>query len=133
MKTTSYKISKKLAEIGFEGDADYYYEKDKLEENDKWNITELQFEGTDNYYPAYDLETILDALPKERNLLTDFNHYLKIVFENFEKREKAFIGYWDEEFYHSDFLVEQEETESLADTAARLLILLHEKGIVDFK
>lgn len=124
MKTTSYEISKKLAEIGFEGDAINYY---RIGESDTvWHLLELQFEGIDNHYPAYDLETILEALRKVkwfncRITKSDVNFgYCEIY------RDK------NKELQERTFSVSNLNDESLADTAARLLILLHEKGIVKF-
>lgn len=116
MKTTSYEISKKLWEIGFRSK---YLTEPEYDFNNK--ITELSG-------PTYDLETILEALPKKIDVCD-----LKI--------------YWDwHGIYHFEYSWENYGTmgevlcdipitpqdESMADTAARVLIWLHEKGLVKF-
>jgi hypothetical protein len=77
--------------------------------------------------PAYDLETILEALPK--HIRDDFGEYELDLYINRNNWRIAYIG--DNGSLQDDRLT-KEENESLADTAARLLILLHEKGIVKF-
>jgi len=95
MKVTSYEISKQLAEAGFKGET---------------NTTKARLGTRD--YPAFHLETILEKLPKNYLLRSD----------------------WMECFLCGAFHVtRRQEDESLADTAARLLILLHEKGLIKFK
>jgi len=51
MKFTSYEISKKLAEAGFDGESEVW-------KHDPENFI------TGQKYWSYDLETILEALPK---------------------------------------------------------------------
>lgn len=121
MKTTSYEISEKLFKLGFEGDAVYYYEIGDPE--NLWHITELQLEGIDNHYSSYDLETILEALPE----WIDGDQELTV--------SKNYAGYFEAESIICsgiDAVCGKLENESLADCAARLLILLHEEGIVKF-
>lgn len=122
MKVTSFDLSKKLAEIGFEADYDYCY--DKVEEKFLWNksfeITCWEGHDLDNYYPAFDLETILTALPE--NLAEDDE--LKLTHR--------MISY---EYYsdgHALHYTVKEENESLVNMAARLLIILREKNLVKF-
>lgn len=111
MKTTNFEISKKLAEIGF---------KPNDEESKIWN-----YEGQVKWeYPAYDLETLIDALPKN----IGSNQQLRIWFG-----EDTFIGYQNWNGFVPELTIKQKENESLADTAGRLLIKLHETGIINFK
>jgi len=106
MKTTSFEISKKLAEIGFKAEAHH----------------KLHCFKDDFLYSYYDLETILEALPEEINLEGYCQELL--ITKNLLAYQRA-TGAWDFEQIRN-------ENESLADTAARLLILLHEEGIVNF-
>ena len=119
VKVTSYNVSKKLAEIGFKADP-FFYRQECNKEN-------FIIDATGVYDCAavrcYDLETILDALP---------NSYQ--IFSNFLLNAETFligksIIYQSEEY---NCWIKQENNESLADTAARLLILLVEKGIINF-
>ena len=61
MKTTSYEISKKLKEAGFEAEADYYFYGQQLRNS------AFPSHSTDAdrkvHVKSYDLETLLDALP----------------------------------------------------------------------
>ena len=136
MKTTSFEISKKLAEIGFEVNTRYYYNADakcisRGEDPDDYELTFI------NCYseiaerinvPAYDLETILEALPA--CLSNDFegvDGYLRIA--------KFQMSYKDDEGYY--VMVGNTELmeycyDSLTDAAARLLIKLIESGHIKF-
>lgn len=109
MKTTNYEISKKLAKIGFS--ANSHYRQNISDEDD--NILEE--------YDSYDLETILEALPnfiKERPLVLDVA-FGEIHYEGDSDNETLFI-------------TTTKENESLSDIAAKLLIKLHEQGLVKF-
>lgn len=103
MKVTSREVSQKLKEIGFRPN------------------------GVNSFFtdhPSYYLETILEALPKSST------HSIELVMGI-----SAGISYGRIIGRSSDVeseLILREENESLADTAARLLLLLHEKGIVKF-
>lgn len=136
MKTTSYEISKKLAEIGFFAFYDYFYwSASKYRDQDTLNL-DINYDDSKHredkiIYPAYDLETILETLPD--------NPY-KGTYKTERKffLEKEYIGY---QFYEgiSDqiecdktFYCHKEKDESLVDTAARLLLKLVEAGIVKF-
>ena len=105
-KTTNYEISKKLEEIGFNKETNFYYRK-----NDK----ELFINTPPNLkYPeefflkSYDLETLLDALP-------DIIGGCLMIYK--------------EGMYYQESMIEvaKLENESLADTAGRLIIKLHKK------
>jgi hypothetical protein len=120
MKTTSFLISKKLEEVGLSeqlGFCDYYYNKYK----------QLKIIGQESYSDepentmvdcfAYDLETILENLG---GIITIDG--LGMYFNDFSIKERCAIKE----------VIDHIENESLANTAARLLILLHEKGLINF-
>lgn len=124
MKVTNYENSKRLAELRFKAETACAYKKWKngydlfraLESRNDW-------EGA---IPAYDLETILDALPKS----------IQFDGETFTFRlTKNYVGY---HLCTMDYVsqpnleVRPLEGESLADTAVRLLIELHEQGLIKF-
>ena len=132
MKTTSYEISKQLAEAGFEAETQFYCV--------KWNEGEPELvhesQQTPNLIesvPAWDLETILEALPK--NIITYPDE--KITEQPIEKLrlEMDEIGYYfsDKDDYGRDncfTYLHREESESLADCAARLWLKLKQEGLV---
>ncbi len=108
MKTTSYEISKKLKEAGFEAETDFYwYCYDKGQE--MRHIADADGKGN---VKAYDLETILDALPKINK-----QEYLLC---------SGGIVYLNDDYIS----VGKEKNESLADTAGKMWLLLKEKGLV---
>jgi hypothetical protein len=142
MKTTSFQISKKLAEIGFK--AEHNIMVHIVTEECFFNIKEIkEHDYISEYYPSYDLETILDALPKEiglnnhhNTLFLDFRPTL--LYSRLSVINYCFINHAD--VYKTDHFkdktlarIEQLPKESLADMAARMLILLVEKGIINFK
>lgn len=111
MKTTSYEISKKLAEAGFDGESEVW-------KHDPENFI------TGQKYWSYDLETILEALPG----MIEGEQYLVL--------DKDSVGYFEYESIICSGIeayCKKEENETLADTAARLLMLLVEKGLLTFK
>ena len=131
MKTTNFEISKKLAEIGFEAEFNFHYKA-----TDHINLYDSGYEDyKERNTPAYDLETLINALPK------------KIQFK---QKEYCFWMQWSgcsdclllgyvynnlraielEVFYDPIYLP---ENKSLADTAGRLLILLWKKKLIKFK
>lgn len=124
MKTTSFEISKMLKKEGISdkiGFLDYYYNTDgELRHRDQETYCS-QPENTVVDCFAYDLETILEALPER-----DDSDFMLAIFSG-----AKFIGYYKLGKYHHH--VYGEKSESLADTAARLLILLHEKGLIKFE
>ena len=127
MKTTSYEISKKLAELGFDRAFDFAYKK-----NDEVNVWNEAFEircwdlNRLDYYPAYDLETILEALP---NFISNENGGENCLVIDVSFGE---IHYEGDDENDALFITTTKPGESLADTAAKLLIQLHEKGLVIF-
>ena len=127
MKTTSYKISKQLAEVGFKAENDFFWvrwdTKTKIKLIHKTDTTPYL---RDSYVKAYDLETILEALP---NFIANKNKG-----ENCLVIDVAFgvIHYEGDSDNETMFITTTEENESLADTAARLLLLLHKKNLIKF-
>lgn len=108
IEVTRRDLSKKLAEIGFKSKTDHIVEEPA---DCGFYEPEARFRKS---YPAYDLETLLEVLPKEVVIALD---------------DRCF------EFAHpslQNYAVYSKENESLADTAARLLILLVEKGVLKF-
>lgn len=89
MKITSFEISKKLAEIGFTGYTRFYYIADGKckSKGEDCNDYELKYFqngylptlGEYYYYPAYDLETILNALTDLSESLVDIAACLLIL------------------------------------------------------
>ena len=117
-KTTSYEISKKLKEAGFEAEADYNFIERNNQKAFLINIKELSSIEIMNeigvFIKSYDLETLLYALPK------------------INKQEYLLCS--GGIVYLNDYIsVGKEKNESLADTAGRLLIELFEAGIINFK
>lgn len=122
MEVTSLDISKKLAEIGFKANTPYY-----------WYIYDqgiqmrhiAEGDGRGNY-KCYDLETILKTLPM--GIDRDDKRYDLVI------EQRVFFYYSDDDGNElEEFSIMQKGEESLADTAAQLLIQLYEAGIVKFK
>jgi len=104
-KTTNYEISKKLAEIGFSRQPFWVWTS-----KDCCYPYETHLDG----FRAYDLETLLDALP-------EINKQLPLIcFSGISYLDPVNIG------------LSRNKNESLADNAGRLLILLHEKNLIKF-
>jgi hypothetical protein len=126
MKTTNYEISKQLAEAGFKAETDFYWA--------KWNEGDPELvhakDGTPpliEKVPAYDFETILEALPKTIIFKTIEKIYELRVWFNSDENQ---IGYQNFQGFHSELCFEQQENESLADVAARLWLELKQMGLV---
>jgi hypothetical protein len=119
MKTTSYKISKQLLEAGFEAESNYYW---YLYDNGEGlrHISEADGKGN---FKSFDLETILEALPK---FIANGNGT-----ENCLVVDVAFGEIHYEGDCESDalFITTTRNNESLADTAARLWLELKKKKI----
>ncbi len=112
MKTTSYIVSKQLAEIGFEAEADKWVYENPLKL--------ISPRSNEKAVKSFCLETILEAFKGQ-------NHSIRsdIQIKLFEKGGGIIYTRLQISFL-------QQEYESLADTAARLLILLYEKGLIKF-
>lgn len=119
MKVTSYEISKALHKAGFKVETDFIWSTSFSDEQKPpalfyhhHSVSRLS-----DSIAAYDLETILEALPtrlireNSRNPTTQ-----EIVLK------KNSIRYGE-----SSYLTKRSENESLADTAARLLLMILEK------
>ena len=106
IKTTNYEISKKLKEIGFKAEAEKCWAKIRNSVLSEFHLVNLDYavpQNCDEWVLSYDLETLLDALPPS------------IINYNYDP-----YGF------------NKEENESLADTAGRLIIWLHEKNLIKF-
>lgn len=116
-KTTSYEISKKLKEAGFEAEADYNFIERNNQKAFLVNIKELGvikiMNGFGVFIKSYDLETIIDALKQTGKRIT-------IVVKS---------DIWGINFNY-EFNIYSKENESLADTAGKMWLLLKEKGLV---
>jgi len=133
MKTTSYEISKKLAEIGFKAEAEKAFDNKGtlISCHKKICILREKSSNPEIYgLPAYDLETILEALPRFINC-NDYKYCLTfwlagqhLYYELVGNRENL-----KENIDVFTFDVERDENESLADTAARLWLELKKKKI----
>ena len=136
MKTTSYEISKKLKEAGFEAEADYNFIERNNQKAFLINIKELSGIEIMNeigvFIKAYDLETLLDALPKKLANKYGKKHALKLSYDT----KLNWIYYADKEDYilfFNDYAyceIKSQENESLADTAGRMWLMLKEKGLI---
>lgn len=128
MKVTNYDNSKALAEIGFKPDDLFEYCYKKGEKDGVLNRAfEVSCRGEDlnNYYPAWDLETILEALPMDLDM---FDGRFNLVMDR-----RSFFAYANFDKGTEILQIVKAQDESLADTAARLLILLESKNLVKFK
>lgn len=133
MKTTNFEISKKLKEIGFEAEFNFHYKA-----TDPVNLYDSGYEDyKERNTPSYDLETLIGALPKD--ISVKHKYYIQFLFIQLADGPIK-IGYYEpctEYQGHYDmredvFESRQEETESLADTAGKMLIKLFEAGIINF-
>lgn len=140
MKTTSFEISKKLAEIGFKADSDFSWNKQIIccgysSKEHKFIKYKNGWREGEELFKSYDLETILEALPDkiDARSIDDWSINF-IAFEVFLSLNNNGIGYYADsrDDNQSLFFIGSKKDQSLADTAARLLIKLYEKGIVKF-
>lgn len=136
MKTTSYEVSKRLKEIGFKAETKFCWQVDY--ENDDTTLG-CWFEIPQDQMPyfeyilAYDLETILEALPDSIECKRTKEEYRLTI----SPKSRGFVGYYRMGKYLDHVfgvdIRKPLETEPLADTAARLLIKLVEEKIINFK
>lgn len=145
-KTTSYEISKKLKETGFDAQSSFFWcrlDKDliRIHISQSYCVPE-----SFDKIKAYDLETILDALPdsitreyksKENGEVKEFKE--KLIIEKKEIRyscddiENADDAnrYFQEYGYMQDIGVFKKFDEnSLADTAGRMWLELKKKNLL---
>jgi hypothetical protein len=129
MKTTNLEISQKLKELGFESESEIVW----YQESHGMNISQKESEkfqlrlinGSKHLardcIKSYDLETILEALPK------------KIERENIKLNCSYALWSHKIKFFHDnlgEYQIEKKENESLANTAGRLLVKLLEDNII---
>ena len=152
MKTTSFEISKKLKEAGFEAETDFNWNTrttycgntpKKVQYFIKYNNGLKEGE---EICKSYDLETPINALPdsitreyksKEDGEVREFRETLKIdKYEiyyrccDIETSDDA-NRYFNEYGYMQEFSVYNfSNTGSLADTAGKMWLLLKDKGLV---
>ena len=122
-KITSFEISKQLKEAGFEAEAEKCWAKIRLSKTEEFILSPLNFKALaycEEWFPAYDLETILDALPKET----------EIIISNYTGKRIFYLDSWWRNIRGNEISITVEENESLADTAGRMWLLLKEKGMV---
>lgn len=133
MKVTNFELSKKLSEIGFKADSHLFYTKRKeLWWNEKHGLNPEKEPEFLCY--AYDLETILEALPK--NIIADGSSDGADLEISFEYQEIGYqydgaVTYFEDG--NTEIKIDFSENEPLVDTAAHLLILLFEKGLIKFE
>lgn len=127
MKTTNYEISKKLKEAGFEADFHFHYKA-----TDSINLYDSGYEDyKERNIPSYDLETILDALP----LKIEFKEKEYCFWMQWSGSSDCYIlGYVYGNLRTTELEVwrayEDKDSESLADTAGRLWLLLKQKNLI---
>ena len=131
MKTTSYEISKKLKEEGFEAQSSFFWcelDKDLI----RIHISQSHCvpESIDKI-KAYDLETILDALPEK----IKYKEEEYCFWMQWSGSSDCYImGYVHGNLRATELEVwredEDKNSESLADTAGKMWLLLKEKGVL---
>lgn len=138
MKLTSFEISKKLKEAGFEAQSSFFWcrlDKDliRIHISQSYSVPE-----SFDKIKAYDLETILDALPecikyKKYRSCREYYLFLQVPTKK--------LGYYDGCNEYMDHYCMGEEdgifevsklssNESLADTAGRMWLELKKKNLL---
>lgn len=120
MKTTNYEISKQLAEAGFKAKSIFGWHVDGKECAPAYPLSPT----ATGYFWSYDLETILDTLPRglRRGLRVEGKYWeLGLHFREFGKS----ISY-----NNGSIAVYLEENESLADVAAKMWLKLKQEELV---
>ena len=142
MKTTNYEISKKLKEIGFEAESDFYwYCYDTGQE--MRHIADADDKGN---VKAYDLETLLDALPdsitreyksNEDGTIKEFKEELvieknKIRYRCYDIETSDEANEYSREYGYVQNISIYSWNDSLANIAGKMLIKLFEEGLIKF-
>lgn len=150
MKTTSYEISKKLKEAGFEAEADYNFIERNNQKAFLINFKELGvikiMNGFGVFIKSYDLETLIDALPdfitreyksKEDGEVREFRERLIIEKEeiryscdDIENADDANRFYQEYGYMQDISIFKKFNDKSLADTAGKMWLMLKEKGLI---
>lgn len=149
MKTTNYEISKKLKEIGFNTSAEKCWAKIRLSKTQEFTLIPLTFDvfaNCDEWFPSYDLETLLDALPD--SITREYKSNKDGTIKEFEEKlliNKSYIWYrcydigttdeaneyWLEYRYEQNISIYNCD-DSLANIAGKMLIKLFEAGLIKF-
>ena len=146
MKTTNFEISKKLKEIGFDAESSFFWcrlDKDLI----RIHISQSHSvpESIDKI-KAYDLETLLDALPdsitreyksNEDGTIKEFEE--KLIISKNEIWYKCYDietsddanEFWREYEYQQNISIYRRD-DSLANIAGKMLINLFEEGLIKF-
>jgi hypothetical protein len=126
-KTTNFEISKKLAEIGFKAEAEKCWAKIRHSVSSEFVLVNLDFQvpqNCDEWVLSYDLEILIDALPKKLKKYGELGTLFRSGF---------ILGYNLQNFDDlSQLLQYQRQGESLADTAGLLIIWLYEENLIKF-
>lgn len=148
MKTTNFEISKKLKEIGFEAETNFYFDTRtyKAIPDEVFYKRTFNKEEPEHYLPSYDLETLLDALPdsitreyksNEDGTIREFEE--KLIISKKEIWYKCYDietsddanEFWREYEYQQNISIYNWD-DSLANIAGKMLINLFEAGLIKF-
>ena len=140
-KTTSYQISKKLAEIGFKANTDKCWAKIKNSRLSEFEIMPFDFrvpQNCEQWFLSFDLETILEALPYGLDQGNERYNLKMLPNISISYTNKFFNHIYD---YRDDFCCENGEVmacisknkETMVDMAGRLLIKLYENNLIKFE
>ena len=128
-KTTNYEISKKLSKAGFGKGSAFAYFKSKCGGGDIFYVFEGIKGGYEAEFFSYDLETILDALPKE----IEFRGKEYCFWMQWSGSSDCYImGYVHGNLRATELEVwrEDDENKSLADIAGEMWLILKKKGLI---
>ena len=129
MKTTGYEISKRLNEAGFKGGSDccYLYDGRLIRDGQEFGYHPTICDGesiVDCF--SYDLETILEALPKRIDINGVGCRFEMYSFADLDRNELISIGY----MRTRNFTVLSSKNESLADCAAKMWLKLKKENLI---
>jgi len=129
MKVTNYELSKKLQEIGFKAEHEKCWIKfdGQSEPELKTGLTLGEQFSAELIVPVYDFETLLDALPSE--IRTD--RFPDLLLSWTIKRNAIFYS-GKHEFGDMMLFIETFQEGVRVDAVARLIIQLHEQGLIKF-
>lgn len=137
MKTTNYEISKQLAGAGFKGKHDFSWYKNESGKKllNYGRCGTVTFQDSEerilDYYeycfPAYDLETILEALPESVNLPESVKFKDKWFWFEMDKNS---IIYEEPDNGICLFHIHINQYESFADAAAKMWLKLKQEELV---
>ena len=120
MKTTSYEISKKLKEAGFEAETNFYW---YCYDNGREMRHIADADGKGNV-KSYDLETILESICFViQDIEKDKNYWFVM-----NQQELSYMSFDGET--NIDFYTPRQKNESLADVAGRMWLMLKKKGVI---